>query len=79
MNEENLNEEKTNEIIKLNVIYCPICSLPSEYCEYGPCYEECLPYIRQNQPNLINEEKLNNDINLLNIDENNEQNDDGEV
>eukprot|EP01111_Echinosteliopsis_oligospora_P002127 TRINITY_DN1310_c7_g1_i1.p1 TRINITY_DN1310_c7_g1~~TRINITY_DN1310_c7_g1_i1.p1 ORF type:complete len:186 (+),score=57.03 TRINITY_DN1310_c7_g1_i1:74-631(+) len=23
------------------VEYCPVCSLPTEYCEYGPSYEKC--------------------------------------
>lgn len=28
--------------------YCGICSLPPEYCEYGPTYEKCLQWALEN-------------------------------
>jgi hypothetical protein len=33
--------------VPVTVVYCPHCTMPPEYCEYGPCYEErCLPFCR---------------------------------
>lgn len=34
------------------VLYCSICSLPAEYCEFGPDFEKCKPWLIQNVPNL---------------------------
>jgi hypothetical protein len=29
--------------VPVTVVYCPHCTIPPEYCEYGPCSEErCL-------------------------------------
>jgi hypothetical protein len=43
----------------LNVQYCPHCSMPPEYCEFGPCFNaKCLPWIQANCPSLYTEEKL---------------------
>jgi len=30
------------------VIYCGICGLPPEYCEYGPTFEKCIPWLKEN-------------------------------
>jgi hypothetical protein len=47
------NDENENEFtgVMVNydsptiVKYCPICSMPSEYCEWGPTYQtKCLPW-----------------------------------
>ena len=40
------------------VLYCPIDSLPAEYCEYGPCFEQCLPWIMENCPEVLSEKEL---------------------
>jgi hypothetical protein len=37
----------------LSVRYCPHCTLPPEYCEFGPCYDNCLPWITANMPELL--------------------------
>ncbi|KAF2285135.1 hypothetical protein GH714_038777 [Hevea brasiliensis] len=36
----------------LRVLYCPVCSLPAEYCEFGPDFEKCKPWLIQNAPDL---------------------------
>lgn len=70
-------EKEDNNIIKIIIEYCPICTLPYEYCEYGPCYEQCLLNIQENKPELLNNNNNNNNIlnniNKLNINENNNE------
>ena len=39
----------------LDVEYCGICSLPPEYCEYGPDTEKCKQWLRDNIPDLYEE------------------------
>jgi len=39
-------------------IYCAICTCPPEYCEYGPTYDQCLPWILQHCPELLSAEVL---------------------
>ncbi|KAL9400073.1 hypothetical protein Peur_009034 [Populus x canadensis] len=36
----------------VKVLYCPICSLPAEYCEFGPDFEKCKPWLIINAPEL---------------------------
>ncbi|XWS72187.1 hypothetical protein CRYUN_Cryun02cG0018700 [Craigia yunnanensis] len=34
------------------VQYCQVCSLPAEYCEFGPEFNKCKPWLIQNTPDL---------------------------
>nr|DAD44409.1 TPA_asm: hypothetical protein HUJ06_002639 [Nelumbo nucifera] len=36
----------------VRVLYCPVCSLPAEYCEFGPDFEKCKPWLIENAPEL---------------------------
>ena len=36
----------------VKVLYCPLCSLPAEYCEFGPDFEKCKPWLIINAPEL---------------------------
>ncbi|KAM5547374.1 hypothetical protein ABKV19_001724 [Rosa sericea] len=36
----------------VRVLYCAVCSLPAEYCEFGPDFEKCKPWLVQNAPEL---------------------------
>lgn len=36
----------------VRVLYCAVCSLPAEYCEFGPDFEKCKPWLIQNAPEL---------------------------
>ncbi|KAH0970717.1 hypothetical protein GBA52_022873 [Prunus armeniaca] len=36
----------------VRVLYCAVCSLPAEYCEFGPDFEKCKPWLIQNAPDL---------------------------
>ncbi|GLT97264.1 hypothetical protein SLE2022_148370 [Rubroshorea leprosula] len=36
----------------VKVLYCPVCSLPAEYCEFGPDFEKCKPWLTKNAPEL---------------------------
>ncbi|KAK8602462.1 hypothetical protein V6N12_052268 [Hibiscus sabdariffa] len=36
----------------VKVLYCTICSLPAEYCEFGPDFEKCKPWLINNAPEL---------------------------
>jgi density-regulated protein DRP1 len=39
----------------VKVLYCPICSLPPEYCEYNvpEVFEKCAPWILENCPEAL--------------------------
>ncbi|KAG5012008.1 hypothetical protein JHK86_024269 [Glycine max] len=45
----------------VRVLYCGVCSLPPEYCEFGSDFEKCKPWLIQNvpdlYPDLLKEEK----------------------
>ncbi|OVA03993.1 Translation initiation factor SUI1 [Macleaya cordata] len=34
----------------VQVLYCAVCSLPAEYCEFGPDFEKCKPWLIENAP-----------------------------
>ena len=40
------------------VKYCPICSMPPEFCEYGPTFDKCLPWIVENCPEVLSPDLL---------------------
>jgi density-regulated protein len=56
----------------LVVRYCPTCSLPPEYCEYGPCFDTCLPWIVENMPEVLSDEVLARMTSKITLDENGE-------
>ncbi|ONK80952.1 uncharacterized protein A4U43_C01F23630 [Asparagus officinalis] len=35
-----------------HVLYCQVCGLPAEYCEFGPDFEKCKPWLVRNAPDL---------------------------
>eukprot|EP00897_Mesotaenium_endlicherianum_P004823 jgi/Mesen1/4369/ME000221S03488 len=37
------------------VLYCEVCSLPPEYCEYGPDFEKCKPWLIDHAPDVYPE------------------------
>lgn len=45
-------EEDDEELVYEQVVYCPIDTLPPSFCEYGPCFEECKPWLLENTPDL---------------------------
>ncbi|XP_072977784.1 translation machinery-associated protein 22-like isoform X1 [Typha angustifolia] len=36
----------------VHVVYCGVCGLPAEYCEFGPDFAKCKPWLRENAPDL---------------------------
>nr|KYP59300.1 Translation machinery-associated protein 22 [Cajanus cajan] len=36
----------------VRVLYCGVCSLPPEYCEFGSDFDKCKPWLIQNVPDL---------------------------
>jgi density-regulated protein DRP1 len=56
------NEEAPKEMIKFSspvkVIYCPTCTMPIEFCEFGASYEQCLPWIAKKHPEVLSEADL---------------------
>ncbi|CAL5435788.1 unnamed protein product [Camellia sinensis] len=36
----------------VQVLYCRVCTLPAEYCEFGPDFEKCKPWLIANAPDL---------------------------
>lgn len=45
----------TDDILKpINVVYCGKCSMPLEYCEYGPDFEtHCVPWMKKEHPEVL--------------------------
>ena len=39
-------------------MYCPICTAPPEYCEYGALYDRCLPWILENYREALSPDAL---------------------
>ncbi|KAK6784457.1 hypothetical protein RDI58_017912 [Solanum bulbocastanum] len=39
----------------VQVLYCGVCGLPAEYCEFGPDFEKCKPWLIQNAPDFYPE------------------------
>ncbi|RDA90381.1 hypothetical protein CP533_5645 [Ophiocordyceps camponoti-saundersi (nom. inval.)] len=35
-----------------HIIYCGVCSLPPEYCEYGGTVKKCQEWLQSNQPDM---------------------------
>ncbi|XP_044464208.1 translation machinery-associated protein 22-like [Mangifera indica] len=36
----------------VQVLYCSVCSLPPEYCEFGPHFDKCKPWLIKNAPEI---------------------------
>ncbi|CAN0882014.1 Translation machinery-associated protein 22 [Linum grandiflorum] len=36
----------------VTVLYCGVCSLPPEYCEFGSDFEKCKPWLVKNAPDV---------------------------
>ncbi|XP_038699757.1 translation machinery-associated protein 22 isoform X2 [Tripterygium wilfordii] len=36
----------------VRMLYCAVCSLPAEYCEFGPDFEKCKPWLIKNAPEI---------------------------
>ncbi|KAI3975379.1 hypothetical protein MKX01_004466 [Papaver californicum] len=36
----------------VKVLYCGVCSLPAEYCEFGQDFEKCKPWLIENAPEV---------------------------
>ncbi|KAJ3019587.1 UNVERIFIED_CONTAM: Translation machinery-associated protein 22 [Siphonaria sp. JEL0065] len=36
----------------VQVFYCGICGAPPEYCEYGPSFKRCKPWLQENNAEL---------------------------
>lgn len=36
----------------VRVLYCAVCGLPAEYCEFGPDFEKCKPWLVKNAPDV---------------------------
>ncbi|TMW69264.1 hypothetical protein Poli38472_001420 [Pythium oligandrum] len=46
-------EEDNGEPKFKTVVYCPIDTLPAEYCEYGPMFQESKVWLGEHYPNLF--------------------------
>ncbi|ETV90107.1 hypothetical protein H310_15063 [Aphanomyces invadans] len=40
-------------LLSREILYCPIDNLPPEYCEYGPSFNECKPWLVEHVPTLF--------------------------
>jgi len=57
--ETDIKEKEKQPVPK--ILYCGVCGLPPEYCEYGPSFDKCKPWLIEHcpglYPNLQEEEK----------------------
>uniref|UniRef100_A0AAV1TTL6 SUI1 domain-containing protein n=1 Tax=Peronospora matthiolae TaxID=2874970 RepID=A0AAV1TTL6_9STRA len=47
------DEEVSSSPKLCSVVYCPIDTFPPEYCEYGPMFNECKPWLVEHCPDLV--------------------------
>ncbi|KAF9869788.1 RNA binding protein [Colletotrichum karsti] len=47
------NAESSGEPQGRHVIYCGVCTLPPEYCEYGGTVKKCQDWLEKNQPEMF--------------------------
>ncbi|KAL2003311.1 hypothetical protein VTN02DRAFT_4324 [Thermoascus thermophilus] len=54
-----------------HVVYCGVCSLPPEYCEFGGTVKKCEEWLKNNHPDmhqrLYSEEALNASLSTLSV------------
>ncbi|KZZ97119.1 Density-regulated protein DRP1 [Ascosphaera apis ARSEF 7405] len=54
-----------------DVLYCGVCSLPPEYCEFGGTKKKCEEWLKENHPNvhekLYSEEALSANLSTLSV------------
>jgi hypothetical protein len=48
----NLPQTMIDAANAVNVLYCGICSMPPEFCEFGRTVEQCREWLRENCPEL---------------------------
>ncbi|KAI9297028.1 density-regulated protein DRP1 [Neoconidiobolus thromboides FSU 785] len=48
-------QQELPTIEKIDVYYCQVCTLPSEYCEYGPTFERCKQSLKEDNKELFNQ------------------------
>ncbi|RYH31340.1 hypothetical protein EON65_02855 [archaeon] len=53
----------------VSVIYCAVCSMPPEFCEYGACFDKCLPWILENCREALSPDLLARNIGALSLEE----------
>lgn len=49
--EEDTDRRTTSSPVEM--LYCPIDTLPPEFCEYGPCFDECKSWLFEHCPELF--------------------------
>jgi density-regulated protein len=42
----------------VRVLYCGVCDLPAEYCEFAPDFERCKPWLRAHAPGVYPDELI---------------------
>ncbi|KAF2674795.1 density-regulated protein DRP1 [Microthyrium microscopicum] len=47
--------EASTAVPALQVIYCGVCSLPPEYCEFGGTTKKCEDWLKENEPEMHEE------------------------
>ena len=45
-----------DKLAPVKVNYCGVRGLPAEYCEFGPDFERCKPWLRAHAPGVYPEE-----------------------
>ncbi|CAG8609421.1 density-regulated protein DRP1 [Rhizophagus irregularis] len=64
MSEQDTPAPSTSASTAVQVIYCGVCSLPPEYCEYGPTLSKCKEWLQEKHSELF--DKLYSQTNIEN-------------
>ncbi|KAJ0396143.1 hypothetical protein ATCC90586_008576 [Pythium insidiosum] len=51
--DEEEKDDASGEPKLRHVVYCPVDTLPPEFCEYGPMFNECKPWLAEHCPTLF--------------------------
>lgn len=69
LKDDGSEEGESGPLSPLTVVYCPHCTLPPEFCENGPCYDRCLPWLTENFPQYLSEAQLERSMAAASISE----------
>ncbi len=53
----------------LEVVYCPNCGFPPEYCSFGVNFDKCVPWIMENMIEALDEDVLTRLLGEATLDE----------
>ncbi len=70
---EDVNNGLTVQLIDFSspqvVVYCPTCTMPPEYCEFGATFDKCAPWILENCQEALSPDVLSELLGKASLDD----------